>query len=67
MSSASGENSTREWVLEPETEYRFELDPGSTLAIKVNSSITLRSLEMTIRDFLLACARKCRGLWRRTG
>lgn len=26
---------TREWVLESETEYRFELDPGSSLAIKV--------------------------------
>lgn len=26
---------TKEWVLDPETEYRFELDPGTTLAIKV--------------------------------
>lgn len=25
----------REWVLNPESEYRFELDPGSSLAIKV--------------------------------
>jgi polyribonucleotide 5'-hydroxyl-kinase len=25
----------KEWVLEPETEYRFELDPGTSLAIKV--------------------------------
>jgi polyribonucleotide 5'-hydroxyl-kinase len=25
----------REWTLEPETEYRFELDPGTSLAIKV--------------------------------
>lgn len=25
-----------EWHLEPETEYRFELDPASTLAIKVD-------------------------------
>ncbi|KAI0302220.1 Pre-mRNA cleavage complex II protein Clp1-domain-containing protein [Russula brevipes] len=31
----SGSSSTREWVLEPETEYRFELDPGNSLAIKV--------------------------------
>ena len=30
---------TREWVLEPETEYRFELDPGTTLAIKVSTFI----------------------------
>ena len=25
----------KEWVLEPETEYRFELDPGTSLAVKV--------------------------------
>lgn len=25
----------RDWKLEPETEYRFELDPGTSLAIKV--------------------------------
>ncbi|KAF5315828.1 hypothetical protein D9611_004985 [Ephemerocybe angulata] len=25
----------REWILEPETEYRFELDPGTTFAIKL--------------------------------
>ena len=25
----------KEWVLDPETEYRFELDPGTSLAIKV--------------------------------
>ena len=35
MSSTSGENPTREWVLDPETEYRFELDSGATLAITV--------------------------------
>lgn len=27
---------TKDWELEPETEYRFELDPDTTLAIKVN-------------------------------
>ncbi|KAL6301804.1 hypothetical protein BKA93DRAFT_795947 [Sparassis latifolia] len=26
---------TQEWVLNPETEYRFELDPGTSLAIKL--------------------------------
>ena len=26
---------TKQWVLDPETEYRFELDPGSSLTIKV--------------------------------
>jgi len=25
----------KEWVLEPETEYRFELDPDTSLAIRV--------------------------------
>ncbi|KAL4077286.1 hypothetical protein V8B97DRAFT_2004165 [Scleroderma yunnanense] len=29
------EAETKDWVLEPETEYRFELDPGSSLAIKL--------------------------------
>jgi len=31
----SGSSNIREWVLEPETEYRFELDSGSSLAIRV--------------------------------
>ena len=26
---------TRQWTLQPESEYRFELDPNNTLAIKV--------------------------------
>ena len=26
---------TRQWTLQPESEYRFELDPNTTLAIKV--------------------------------
>lgn len=29
------EKRSREWVLDAETEYRFELDAGSSLAIKV--------------------------------
>lgn len=35
MDSAGAEIEQREWTLSPETEYRFELDPGTTLAIKV--------------------------------
>lgn len=31
------ESESREWNLQPETEYRFELDPGTTVAIKVCS------------------------------
>ncbi|SRR5229473_1510062 len=47
--SNPGSSNTREWVLEPETEYRFELDPGNTLAIRVSprsQSIT----RMMIKD-----------------
>ncbi|KAI5124303.1 hypothetical protein M0805_008911 [Coniferiporia weirii] len=33
MSDADQE--TKEWVLDPGTEYRFELDPGVTLAVKI--------------------------------
>lgn len=32
---------TQEWVLKPESEYRFELDPDTTLAIKVRGSTIL--------------------------
>ena len=32
----------REWVLNPESEYRFELDPDTTLAIKVRQGGALR-------------------------
>ncbi|TFK76189.1 Clp1-domain-containing protein [Pluteus cervinus] len=40
MSTENPENTaesapSKEWTLEPETEYRFELDPGSSLAIKL--------------------------------
>ncbi|EMD38020.1 hypothetical protein CERSUDRAFT_113133 [Gelatoporia subvermispora B] len=33
--AASAGARSREWVLEPETEYRFELDPGTSLIIKL--------------------------------
>jgi polyribonucleotide 5'-hydroxyl-kinase len=32
---------SKEWTLEAETEYRFELDPGTTLAIKVRFKTVL--------------------------
>jgi polyribonucleotide 5'-hydroxyl-kinase len=32
---------SKEWRLEPETEYRFELDPGTSLAVKVCLDIYL--------------------------
>ncbi|OCH84996.1 Clp1-domain-containing protein [Obba rivulosa] len=35
QSEASTGAPSREWVLEPQTEYRFELDPGSSLAVKL--------------------------------
>lgn len=34
---------TKEWHLQPETEYRFELDPGTSLAIKVSISTASES------------------------
>jgi polyribonucleotide 5'-hydroxyl-kinase len=39
--AAESTSESNEWVLEPETEYRFELDPGSSLAIKVCPCIVL--------------------------
>lgn len=35
---------SKEWALEPETEYRFELDPGISLAIKVCPPVPSQSL-----------------------
>lgn len=35
---------SKEWVLDPETEYRFELDPDTTLAIKVSLFLSLPSV-----------------------
>ncbi|RDB21156.1 mRNA cleavage and polyadenylation factor CLP1 [Hypsizygus marmoreus] len=35
MASEEKSADTKEWNLEPETEYRFELDPGTSLAIKL--------------------------------
>lgn len=35
---------SREWELEAETEYRFELDPGTSLAIKVRPKSVLSAI-----------------------
>jgi polyribonucleotide 5'-hydroxyl-kinase len=35
MTTETKSADSKEWTLEPESEYRFELDPGNTLAIKV--------------------------------
>lgn len=35
MEESDQKRTAKEWKLEAETEYRFELDPGTTLAIKV--------------------------------
>ncbi|KAF8891289.1 Pre-mRNA cleavage complex II protein Clp1-domain-containing protein [Infundibulicybe gibba] len=35
MTSEEKPIETKEWTLDPETEYRFELDPGTSLAIKL--------------------------------
>jgi hypothetical protein len=35
---------SKEWTLDPETEYRFELDPDTSLAVKVRHSDTPRAI-----------------------
>lgn len=35
MASEGAPIETKEWILDPETEYRFELDPGTSLAVKL--------------------------------
>ncbi|KAJ6597215.1 Pre-mRNA cleavage complex II protein Clp1-domain-containing protein [Mycena vulgaris] len=35
MASEGPPAETKEWTLDPETEYRFELDPGTSLAVKL--------------------------------
>jgi polyribonucleotide 5'-hydroxyl-kinase len=42
MTSESKDVVKKEWKLDPETEYRFELDPGTSLAIKVRRSSEFR-------------------------
>jgi polyribonucleotide 5'-hydroxyl-kinase len=46
----------KEWVLHPETEYRFELDPGTSIAIKV------RTPYLSLRYVLRICLQVIRGL-----
>ena len=43
---------SKEWLLDPQTEYRFELDPGTSLAIKVRL-LCSRSLLKTSSGFQL--------------
>jgi polyribonucleotide 5'-hydroxyl-kinase len=44
----------KRWELGPESEYRFELDPGTSLAIKVCLSFLFFILKLTLlRAFLL--------------
>lgn len=51
----------KEWDLEPETEYRFELDPGTSLAVKVRDCIYLISSDRSLS--LLVGAWPRRGIW----
>lgn len=61
--SEGSEEHVKEWELEPETEYRFELDPGTTLAIKVN---TLCSDTLGLADLYSEGYKwPCRSLWHR--
>jgi len=51
--SDSGNSNTKEWVLEPEAEYRFELDPGTSLAIKVRPRSDVDYANMRLRSIML--------------
>ena len=44
----------KEWALEPETEYRFELDPGTSVAIKVSSNIALSTLKIEKKNIFVS-------------
>ena len=50
---------TRKWVLQAESEYRFELDPGTSLAIKVCPSVLriLSGVPFCPYFFSFCCAR----------
>jgi len=37
----------KKWYIEPESEYRFELDAGTSLAIKVCLKINFRTPQLT--------------------
>lgn len=67
----SEHSNAREWALEAETEYRFELDPGTSLAIKVDSTgavvqpptnpaslsvVTQKSLVPNLQRAILICS-----------
>lgn len=56
---------SKEWALEPETEYRFELDPGTSLAIKVCPPIFIFPSQTLLGIILLSLAHKgpCRNFW----
>lgn len=41
---------TKHWSLQPESEYRFELDPGTTLAIKVRPLARLETPYVAVAD-----------------
>jgi len=59
----TGSNETRQWTLEPETEYRFELDPGTSLAIKVSCNGPRDRWRWLIHPS--AYSRKRRSFWSR--
>jgi hypothetical protein len=43
----------KEWNLDPETEYRFELDPGTSLAVKVRLHTFHFYIGMTLTEQLI--------------
>lgn len=48
-----GDKNTQEWRLEPETEYRFELEPEQTLAVKVRPNGLWRTYKLPLAELSL--------------
>jgi hypothetical protein len=69
MESEGKPTENKEWVLDPETEYRFELDPGTSLAIKVCSEALFVVAITQVFPSMRICpagTRASGGFWRRT-
>lgn len=62
MSDEKPAEEAKEWVLEAETEYRFELDPKASLAIKVRRATNLETgRNALLHHSSLGDTQKCLG------
>ena len=62
----------KQWYLDPESEYRFELDPGTSLAIKVRDVHFLarsnpENMRLETMTSSSATRGLCRDIWIRIG